>query len=229
MLAGVKKCADNGDIKGLRYIFLDSLDVDPTFEGYRREYEFCKGIEGMFEGHEELKGFILDQSRWDLQYWVQLKLDLKKNFSQKRFEHMIKVAQVVYAEKVERLLAERETKRAAAEKKLEKTALEVRGADKTEPFAIKKQVSGADAPKKMTRSEMEKECLEKAKRELEEKNTKWEAEQAAKNKARIEEEGKRKRVQPASRTGDSGSKKLAGIVLAIIVVVIVGILIAVLR
>ncbi|WP_331497099.1 hypothetical protein [Romboutsia ilealis] len=34
MIAGVKKCIDTGDIKALRYIFLDSLDIDPTFEKY---------------------------------------------------------------------------------------------------------------------------------------------------------------------------------------------------
>lgn len=31
----VKKCADNGDIRGLRYIFHSCLDVDPTFKGMK--------------------------------------------------------------------------------------------------------------------------------------------------------------------------------------------------
>ena len=48
MIAGVKKCIDAGDIKGLRYIFLDSLDVDPTFEKYKDDYAICRKIEGMF-------------------------------------------------------------------------------------------------------------------------------------------------------------------------------------
>jgi hypothetical protein len=47
MIAGVKKCIDAGDIKGLRYIFLDSLDVDPTFEKYKDDYAVCKKIEGI--------------------------------------------------------------------------------------------------------------------------------------------------------------------------------------
>ena len=49
MIAGVKKCMDEGDITGLRYIFLDSLDVDPTFEKYKEDYEVCRHLDGMFE------------------------------------------------------------------------------------------------------------------------------------------------------------------------------------
>ena len=52
MLAEVKKCADRRDIKGLRYIFVDCLDVDPTFEKYKVDYEYCKKIPGMFDAHQ---------------------------------------------------------------------------------------------------------------------------------------------------------------------------------
>lgn len=38
MLAEVRKCADNHDIKGLRYIFVDALDVDPTFDKIGRAH-----------------------------------------------------------------------------------------------------------------------------------------------------------------------------------------------
>ena len=58
VLAEVKKCADRGDIKGLRYIFVDCLDVDPTFEKYKDDYEHCKKIPGMFEAYQELNRLV---------------------------------------------------------------------------------------------------------------------------------------------------------------------------
>lgn len=119
MIAGVKKCIDAGDIKGLRYIFLDSLDVDPTFEKYKDDYAECKKIEGMFEPYTELTALSAIHSEWDMDYWVKLKYDQKQNFSEKRFEHMIEVAKVVNAEKVERLLAERAAKQSKIEEQIE--------------------------------------------------------------------------------------------------------------
>ena len=49
----IKKYADSGDIKSLKYIFVDSLDVDPTFVRYEEEYNYCKSIPGLIENHIE--------------------------------------------------------------------------------------------------------------------------------------------------------------------------------
>ncbi len=111
MRAGVEKCVNNGDMTGLHYIFLDSLDVDPTFEKYRDDYEYCKNnLEGFFETHQEMFALSQDRSQWTNAYWTQMKRDLGRNFSQKRFEHMMEVAKIVFAEKVERLRRERSEK-----------------------------------------------------------------------------------------------------------------------
>ena len=107
MLLEIKKCADSNDIKGLRYIFVDCLDVDPTFEKYKEDYEYCKQIPGFFEDYTEITTLTDNQSMWDKRYWEVLKTELLKNFSEKRFQHMIKVAKVVYAEKVDKLKKER--------------------------------------------------------------------------------------------------------------------------
>lgn len=103
----VKKFADGKDIKRLRYIFVDCLDVDPTFEKYAEDFEYCRNVAGLFEAHTELTPFINSHAAWNMDYWTNLKTDLLKNFSLKRFEHMIEVAKVVYAEKIVRLEAER--------------------------------------------------------------------------------------------------------------------------
>ena len=50
----VKKCVESKDIKGLRYIFVDCLDVDPTFEKYSEDYEYSKKVVGLFEEYKEL-------------------------------------------------------------------------------------------------------------------------------------------------------------------------------
>ena len=106
MFTEIDSYIQNHDMKGIRYLFMDSLDVDPTFEKYQKEYEYCKNVDGLFEAHQELSGLHGSESEWTLSYWDQLKDDLMRNFSKKRFEHMIRVAKVVYAEKVERLLKE---------------------------------------------------------------------------------------------------------------------------
>lgn len=119
MLVEVKKCADMNDIKGLRYIFIDSLDVDPTFEKYQQDYNYCKGLSGFFEEYTEITNLKQNSSEWNASYWDQLKRDLVKNFSQIRFEHMIQVAKVVYSEKIERLVSERAAKKAKIETQIE--------------------------------------------------------------------------------------------------------------
>lgn len=118
MLKEVKKCADMKDIKGLRYIFVDSLDVDPTFEKYEQDYNFCKGLSGFFDDYMELTRLKENSDEWDATYWNLLKRDLTKNFSQIRFEHMIQVAKVVYSEKIVRLVSERKIRKAELEKQM---------------------------------------------------------------------------------------------------------------
>ncbi len=112
----VKKRVDNKDIRGLQYVFADCLDVDPTFEKYKEDFEYCrKMLPEMFESHRDLMPFSNNQANWTDDYWDNIKMDLLKNFSVERFGHMKEVAKVVYAEKIGKLIQERE----AAHKKLE--------------------------------------------------------------------------------------------------------------
>lgn len=100
----IKKYVDQGDIATLRYVFSQSLDIDPLFDDYSEEYDYCVR-KGVFETHLE-DGFTPmtnDESRWDKSYWTKLCLDLEKNLSKKRLDHMRDVARVVYADKIKRL------------------------------------------------------------------------------------------------------------------------------
>ena len=107
MLIGVNQCVEQNDLRGLHYIFAEALEADPTFEKYQEDYDYCKKLPGFLEEHEELHSQQNDPAAWDETYWTQLKLDQKKNFSEKRMEHMKRVASVVRKEKIERLRAER--------------------------------------------------------------------------------------------------------------------------
>lgn len=113
----IKKYADNGEIDHLRYIFIDSLDVDPTFEKYRDEFAYCRNIPGLFEPYKELSPLKNDPSEWNDAYWLTIKKDQEDNYSLKRFEHMIEVAKVVYADKIERITLERKERKEEAERK----------------------------------------------------------------------------------------------------------------
>lgn len=214
MLAEVKKYADKKDMKGLRYIFVDCLDVDPTFEKYRADYEYCKGMEGFFESHSELHGIVIDQSKWNLQYWEQLKIDLIKNFSEKRFEHMIKVAKIVYASKIERLLSERESKSSEV-KVYEQLNEQV------------KSIPTTGASKKMIKEEQEKQLASRRKA-LEAENQRVEAEQRE-QRARIEAKQNENLTGKVVSSDIDSSKKGMGIVFVIVAVIVLGAVIIILR
>ncbi len=109
MHKAIKENADSGDIKGLKYIFADCLDVDPTFEKYKEDYEYCqRKVPGLFEQHRDMTPLTENQKEWDYDYWRELKIDLVNNFSKKRFEHMIRVAKVIYAGKIKVISENRE-------------------------------------------------------------------------------------------------------------------------
>lgn len=202
MLTEIRKCVDANDIKGLRYIFVDCLDVDPTFEKYKSDYEYCTNMDGLFEPYRELTPLSLDKAAWDMNYWEQLKLDLMKNFSRKRFEHMREVAKVVYAEKIDKLFREREQQRDVTaqtqdseEKKIEPVT--INNDEKEDPELV------------------EKRKLEEAKKALAEENRKVEEEQ------RIAAERREKQREKFSRQREQRPKKWPGIVLGIVAAVVI--------
>lgn len=192
----VKKCAERNDIKGLRYIFVDALDVDPTFDKYREDYEYCKQKTDIFDSHREISPLISNRSQWTLQYWEQLKLDLMKNFSEKRFEHMISVARVVYAEKISRLEQERQ------KKEQEESRKNAVGQKSRSPEPVVDTVR---------MKEMQDQRIAEAQKKLEEENKRIEAEQAE-QRARIAAAQKND-TRSDIQYGRSMQKKALGIVL----------------
>ena len=186
----IKKAVQTGDVKRLKYIFVDSLDVDPTFENYKEDFDYCSQ-NNIFENHEVLTKLQKEPSNWTFDYWKSLKKDLTKNFSKKRMEHMIEVAKVIYKEKVERLKKERNK---SSNSKIE------------EP--VKEEVRLKTSNDKTTQNsstinsiqEQERKRLEEARKKIEEENRAIErkmAEQRAKTEAmrRASEEAEAKRQE----------------------------------
>lgn len=91
----VKQLADTGNVKRLRYVFSDCLDVDPSFQEYEEDFRYCER-KGIFESHVERTPFRMDPATWDAGYWTALKGDLVANLSVERLSHMRKVASVLF-------------------------------------------------------------------------------------------------------------------------------------
>ena len=212
----IKKFADSGDIKSLKYIFVDSLDVDPTFVRYEEEYNYCKSIPGLLEPHVELTPFSENKANWTEEYWTSLKMDLIKNFSDKRMSHMRDVAQVFLADKVQRILAER-----AANNTIQQSV-----APKAEPVQTEKVANitpKPDVKPSISKAELQARQLEEERRKLEAENKAHQEREARERAARMEQQ-RRMQAQKQSRTGDGFPKKAIGIAVAAVTVAVVLIL-----
>lgn len=215
MHENVKKYADSNDVMGLRYIFVDCLDVDPTFEKYAEDFAYCKDKEGLFETHRELTPMTMNQQAWDDDYWVQLKTDLMKNFSRERFGHMMQAAKVVYAEKLARITAEREQQRRQEE--IRRQSIPESRSD----AAFEQEENDVQ----ISRSEEQQKMLAERRRQLDR-----ERQQSLEKEQREKEQQKKRRIEGAGNAAspmgnaDSGnidSKKVLGAVLAAAIILII--------
>lgn len=219
----IKQYADSGDIKSLKYIFVDSLDVDPTFVRYEEEYNYCKSISGLLEPHIELTPFIKNKADWNEEYWTSLKMDLIKNFSDKRMSHMRDVAQVFLADKVQRILAER-----AANNTIQHSV-----APKAQPVQTEKAANITPKPdvtpkkQSVSKAELQARQLEEERRRLAAENRAHQ-EREARERAAIMEQQRRMQAQKQNQPGDGFSKKAIGIAIAAVTVAVILILILIL-
>lgn len=217
MNAEIKKYADSGDIKSLKYIFVDSLDVDPTFVRYEEEYNYCRSIPGLLEPHVELTPFSENKADWTEEYWTSLKMDLIKNFSDKRMSHMRDVAQVYLADKIQRILAER----AASNMIQQSVAPKAKPVQKENVTNITPESDVAPKKPSISRAEIQARQLEEERRKLETEYKAHQEREAKKQADRIEQQ---RRMQAQPQTGDEFSKKAIGIAVAVVMVAVVLIL-----
>lgn len=220
----IKKYADSGDIKSLKYIFVDSLDVDPTFVRYEEEYNYCKSIPGLLESHVELTPFKTNKADWNEQYWTSLKMDLVKNFSDRRMSHMREVAKVFLDDKVQRIVAER-----AANNSIQNTTV-----TKTKPVSTLKQNQQnvdpmvTDVVRKASSSKAAEQSrqIEEAKRKLDAENRAQEGLRETDHRERLARMKQQypEQEQVAAQDRSVFTKKVIGIAVAAVTVAVVLIL-----
>lgn len=206
----VKKSVDAGDVKDLKYIFVDSLDVDPTFEEYMDDYNYCAG-KNLFERHKDLTPFTDRKADWNDDYWEKIKRDLLKNFSRERLDHMRKVALVVNAEKVARLQKERQTSAKTVETKISQSK-------ETERHVIPPQ--HRHEPPTKSKAQQQQEELEAEKRKLAEENVQVERRQL--------QQQRNLQQQVNRQMENDSSKKSSGIAPLIIIAAVAAVIIFVL-
>ncbi|NBK79717.1 hypothetical protein D5272_14265 [bacterium D16-76] len=193
----VKQYADAGDIVSLKYIFVDALDDDPTFTKYEEDYNYCRAIPDLLEEHVNLTPLTSDPAQWTEEYWVKLKLDLKKNFSDRRMSHMRKVAKVLMAEKVERLLKERQAAVRPAPAAPVQSAQPANAVPKAQPRV---SIKTAEEQKAELRAQIDAHNQEVAEKQAAQKHA------IEQKRAQFEREGQQEK-------GGTSSKKLWGVVL----------------
>lgn len=97
-----KRYVDEKDLSKIRTTWCNALDIDPTFENWKIEFDYQnKYFPDGWDPHIDLTPFINDESKWDKAYWSKLKRDLNKNCSIERLEFMRKVAQVYMKDKID--------------------------------------------------------------------------------------------------------------------------------
>ena len=212
----IKKLADSGDLKSLKYIFVDSLDVDPTFVRYEEEYNYCKSIPGLLEAHQELTPFTENITSWNEAYWTNLKMDLIKNFSDQRMTHMRKVAKVFLADKIQRILAERST---IVSEKSKNEPVKV-GTEPVSSSSVCSNPVKPDVPAKprLSKAEEQELALKKVKEQLESEQKAEEDRIRAENARRMEQ---RHQSQSIGINNGKDSKKAQGVAVAAVTVIVV--------
>lgn len=221
MLPEIQKLADNGDIRGLRYIFDDCLDVDPTFEKYKDGWELCKNLEGFLDEHKELSAFENNPSCWNEDYWIKLKMELMDNFSEKRFEHMKEVSKVYYAEKIKRLESERKIKEGANIAATKPTAISSAPDALVHPEAPARQMTQnvilPSDEERTAQRRIEEEKAERYRREQKERDAQFEAEQ----KRRQAERDKKNKEEERKKLMGAAVIAIAAIAIAAAVILII--------
>lgn len=227
----VKNYAESGNMRGLHYIFRDALDADPTFEDYLESYRYCENIPGFFEKHREITPLAGKDFWQSTTYWNQLKMDLTENFSRERYEHLRKVAQVYYAEKIRTIRQEEEI-----ERQNQKIAEAHRCVAQNESVRQKNNTSQSiEAPvraqgnSQKIAADKQRQEDERIAREIEELNNENlrttrdkqnQDEKIAQRKKQLERENQETLRADNSRKGDSCSKKWIGVAVAVVIVIL---------
>lgn len=78
------------DIKGIRIMMKDSLLVDPTFREFDEMSRLAAAVPGLYDAHDG-RSLEEEPSAWDDSYMDKLMVQVIRNFSHERLNHLKKV------------------------------------------------------------------------------------------------------------------------------------------
>ncbi|MCI6639058.1 MAG: hypothetical protein MSH32_12305 [Lachnospiraceae bacterium] len=78
---------NNNDVRLIRIMMKDSLLIDPTFREFNEMAECAKNVDGLYDEHDG-KEFITDEDLWDEDYLDKIMVQLVRNFSHERIDHV---------------------------------------------------------------------------------------------------------------------------------------------
>ena len=215
----IKKYVDAGDIKSLKYIFVDALDVDPTFERYKEEYDYCKSL-GLLEPHIEMTAFQSDENQWNEEYWTSLKMDLMQNFSDERMAHMREVAKVFLSEKMEKILAERKEKTAGKTDSISPSTLKATSTSEKQEERRENPIIGPRAEEQQRQLEEDRKKLAAQNREQAERIAREASQRAARVAEQLHEQEKSEEQTKAFPIKEIGIVAAVAVVAVVIVLIL---------
>lgn len=84
-----------GNIKGIRIMMKNSLLVDPTFNEFKEMERLTSNLKGLYDLHDGCE-FITDNKAWDDDYMDNQMVQVIRNFSHERLEHLKKVVRYLH-------------------------------------------------------------------------------------------------------------------------------------
>jgi hypothetical protein len=86
----INNAISKGDIKSIRIMMKNSLLVDPTFVEFKEMEKLTQNVSGLYDAHDgrELND---DKSAWNDDYMNKLMVQVIRNFSHERLDHLKEV------------------------------------------------------------------------------------------------------------------------------------------
>lgn len=90
-----REAVENGNMIGIRIMLKDSLLVDPSFKEFAEMECLVSQISNFYDIHDG-RELIIDESMWDNNYMDKLMVQVVRNFSHERVEHLKKVVRKLH-------------------------------------------------------------------------------------------------------------------------------------
>lgn len=107
------EAVNTGNVCGVRIMMKDSLLADPSFKEFKEMEKAADSMQGLYDAHDG-KEFIEDKSKWNDEYMSRLRVQVIRNFSHERLEHLKKVTRYLYP--VESIVKEESVSQASADR-----------------------------------------------------------------------------------------------------------------